>query len=113
LTYNRELAKWAHERGLSIALKNDLDQIKALVENFDFAINEECFQYAECAKLLPFINANKAVLGAEYTGQPGKFCPTANAMGFSTLKLPLGLDGTLRIDCQSPTYLNAPAVKSN
>ncbi len=40
LTYNRMLADLAHERGLSIGLKNDLDQVADLVDHFDFAINE-------------------------------------------------------------------------
>ena len=39
--YNRWLANAAHDRGLAIALKNDLDQIPELVEYFDFAVNEQ------------------------------------------------------------------------
>jgi hypothetical protein len=45
ITYNRWLATEAHARNLSIGLKNDLDQIKDLLANFDWALNEECFQY--------------------------------------------------------------------
>ena len=40
ITYNQFLATAAHERGLMIGLKNDLDQIEALVDSFDFAVNE-------------------------------------------------------------------------
>ena len=36
------LAELAHERSLTIGLKNDLDQIDDLVDDFDFAVNESC-----------------------------------------------------------------------
>ena len=55
LRYNRWFARQAHRKGMSIALKNDLGQVKALVPDFDFAIVEECFQYRECGKAVPFI----------------------------------------------------------
>src|SRR5258705_316926 len=60
LAYNRWLAEAAHARGLSIALKNDLDQVAALAPYFDWALNEECFQYKECGSLAPFTTAGKA-----------------------------------------------------
>ncbi|RME39056.1 MAG: endo alpha-1,4 polygalactosaminidase, partial [Deltaproteobacteria bacterium] len=53
LTYNRFLASEAHARGLSIGLKNDLDQIPDLLPDFDWALNEECFTYGECSLLTP------------------------------------------------------------
>ena len=46
--YNLWLAEAAHERGLSVGLKNDLDQIPDLVAQFDWALDEQCFQYEEC-----------------------------------------------------------------
>lgn len=99
LNYNRAIAQWAHDRGLSVGLKNDVDQVSSLVNEFDWALNEECFAYQECDALLPFVHAGKAVFGAEYSGKAAKFCPVANSKGFSTLKLPLNLDGSSRIDC--------------
>lgn len=86
LTYNRMLADLAHERGLSIGLKNDLDQVAELVDHFDFAVNEQCFQYGECAKLAPFVEAGKAVFTAEYELDPAAFCPDARAAGFSSIR---------------------------
>jgi hypothetical protein len=99
LTYNRWLAAEAHARGLSIGLKNDLNQIEDLLSDFDFAINEQCFQYDECELLLPFIDAGKAVFGIEYNQKPKVFCPQANALGFSSLKLKKNLKGGKRVDC--------------
>jgi hypothetical protein len=100
LSYNKWLAREAHLRGLSIGLKNDLDQVLQLVDHFDFAINEQCWQFKECSLLRPFINAGKAVFGVEYSGTPRQFCPKLNAMGFSWLKKRLSLDA-FRIDCMS------------
>lgn len=106
LKYNRFLAAEAHARGLSIALKNDVDQVKDLVHDFDFAINEECFQYNECHRLKPFIDQGKAVLHVEYQDQymkdkaaRTKLCQQAKQMQFSTLVLPIGLDDDFRFSC--------------
>ena len=48
LDFNRFLAGEAHARGLAVGLKNNLDQIAELVVDFDFAVNEQCFEYDEC-----------------------------------------------------------------
>lgn len=92
LTYNRRLAKAAHERGLAIALKNDVEQIPALVADFDLAINEECAAYDECGTLTPFIDAGKAVLHAEYDLTTSRFCPTSAKLGLSSIRKNLDLD---------------------
>ena len=94
LAYNRFLAAAAHARGLSIALKNDLDQVAQLEPDFDFAINEQCFEYGECAMLQPFIAAGKAVFNAEYTMDTSSFCAQAKAQGISAIRKNLDLDAT-------------------
>ncbi|MDX6553307.1 MAG: hypothetical protein QOH74_1795, partial [Gaiellales bacterium] len=48
LAYNTWLANEAHLRGLSAVLKNDLPQIPKLLLYYDMALNEQCWQYAEC-----------------------------------------------------------------
>jgi hypothetical protein len=92
IAFNIWLAEMAHQRGLSIGLKNDLDQIEDLVEHFDWALNEQCFQYEECDLLLPFIETGKAVFGVEYEGYAEEYCPLANELGFSWLTKSLDLD---------------------
>ena len=92
LAYNVALAEAAHELGLAIGLKNNLDQIKDLVNYFDFAVNEECFQYGECNTLKPFVDAGKAVFGIEYNLANSSFCPQANTLNFDFLKKNLSLD---------------------
>jgi Tol biopolymer transport system component len=95
LNYNLWLANEAHARGLSIALKNDLDQVNDLLPHFDWALSEDCFYYQECSLLTPFINAGKAVFDAEYTDTGltlDQFCPTANAMNINAILKHRGLD---------------------
>lgn len=92
LAYNRMIAGLAHERGMAVALKNDLDQIPELVGDFDFAVNEQCAEYDECAKLSPFIKAGKAVLHVEYNVPVGKFCSQAKSLGLSSMEKHLNLD---------------------
>jgi hypothetical protein len=91
LRYNRMLARLAHERGLGVALKNDLGQIEDLAADFDFAVNEECAAYDECQELTPFIHAGKAVLHVEYLLPLSEFCPVTKPLSFSSMRKPLDL----------------------
>ncbi|MBP2473405.1 hypothetical protein JOF53_002277 [Crossiella equi] len=96
LAYNRALARLAHERGLSIGLKNALGLVPQLVGDFDFAVNEQCAEYDECAKLTPFIQAGKAVLHAEYDLTPDRYCGTTRRLGLSSIHKNLNLDAARR-----------------
>ncbi|MFF3331310.1 endo alpha-1,4 polygalactosaminidase [Streptomyces sp. NPDC002888] len=85
LRYNRLIARLAHERGMSVGLKNDLDQIPELVKDFDFAVNEQCAQYDECTTLEPFVKAGKAVFHVEYELPTDRFCAEARRLKLSSL----------------------------
>jgi hypothetical protein len=85
LDYNIWLAQEAHARGLSVGLKNNLEQVNVLEPYFDWALIEECFSYQECELLSPFVAAGKAVFGVEYSLDPADFCPQANALDFDFL----------------------------
>lgn len=77
IAYNKFLASTAHGLGLSIGLKNDVDQTSQLAPYFDWALNEECNKYSECSTMTPFTSANKAVFNAEYKEDgetTAKFC---------------------------------------
>ena len=93
LRYNRWLAQEAHKRGLAIALKNDGEQTKDLIEYYDFAIVEECFQWGECDSYSLFVKEGKAVLGVEYELSRPKFCLDAEKLQFSWLEMEYSLDG--------------------
>ena len=94
LNYNKMIAQEAHNRNLSVGLKNDIDQVKVLAPYFDFAVNEQCFQYNECGVYTAFTGLNKAVFGMEYKLDPAVFCPKANAANLDFLKKRLSLDAT-------------------
>jgi len=99
LTFNRFLAATAHALGLAVALKNDPDQVSALLPSFDFELDEQCFQYTECAKLTPFIAAGKAVFEVEYNLPTRRFCAQARRLRFSAARAALKLDGSLWSPC--------------
>jgi hypothetical protein len=78
--YDASLANLAHQVGLTVAMKNDVEQISTLAPYFDFAVNEQCQQYSECTGYTAdFINAGKAVFQVEYKLSTSKFCPQANS----------------------------------
>ncbi len=92
LDFNKFVAQAAHARGLSVGLKNDVDQLEALEGCFDWALNEECLAYDECDKYAPFVEAGKAVFHVEYVDDiddgadlAGDVCGDATIEGFSTL----------------------------
>jgi Glycoside-hydrolase family GH114 len=88
LDFNRWLAGQAHSRGLSIGLKNDNGQVAALLNDFDWALTEDCDDQGWCADLSAFIAAGKAVLQSEYTdtgASLAKFCSASRTRGFSGL----------------------------
>ncbi len=92
LRYNVFLANAAHARGLSVGLKNDVQQIEELLPYFDWALSEQCFEYRVCRTLLPFIAAGKAVFEVEYELDAEEFCPQANAMNFNAMVKDYRLD---------------------
>ncbi|WP_232772493.1 endo alpha-1,4 polygalactosaminidase [Psychromonas sp. Urea-02u-13] len=106
LAYNKFIANEAHKRALSVGLKNDLDQIVELVDYYDFAVNEQCFEYNECDTLFPFINNGKPVLNAEYLdkyvfneSERNALCTESVSHQFSTLIIPLDLNDEFRFSC--------------
>jgi len=108
LEYNKFIANEAHNRGLSVGLKNDVDQIVELEPYFDFSVNEQCHQYNECENMQPFIDANKPVFNAEYNqdyvdntdNKRDTICAQSQELQLQTLILPLNLDGSFRISCE-------------
>ncbi len=95
LEYNLWLAEEAHQRGLSIALKNDPEQLRDLLPFYDWALTEDCFAEGWCADVQPFVAAGKAVFAAEYTDTGitlEEICPQARAMHFNVILKHRSLD---------------------
>ncbi|MCA2418850.1 MULTISPECIES: endo alpha-1,4 polygalactosaminidase [Vibrio] len=114
LSYNKWLATTAHEKGLSIGLKNDIGQTDELVDYFDYAINEQCFAYGnECTTYEEnFLKQNKAVFNQEYytRGRGGEIdeytfqysaCPYFTEVKISSnWKVGYALDGKDVVRCE-------------
>jgi hypothetical protein len=92
---------------MSIGLKGYIEQAHDLVDNFDWNLTEECYQYAECTHvynpadgkdypgLQVFVQQNKAVWIAEYKNytstQWASICADSAANQFNTSEFRLGL----------------------
>jgi hypothetical protein len=92
LTFNRRVAALAHQTGLAVGLKNDVEQAADLVAVMDFAVNEECARYRECDRLSVFIRAGKPVFHVEYDLPVTAFCPVTQPLRFASLHKRLDLD---------------------
>jgi endo-alpha-1,4-polygalactosaminidase (GH114 family) len=105
LRFNTWLANEAHLRGLSAALKNDIGQLKTLQPYFDWALNEECWEFGECTTgqigygYDKYVAAGKAVFNVEYHLPAQTFCPKSNRLNFNSLKKALDLDA-YRVPCR-------------
>mmetsp|Transcript_9873 Transcript_9873/g.18192 ORF Transcript_9873/g.18192 Transcript_9873/m.18192 type:complete len:326 (+) Transcript_9873:199-1176(+) len=64
--YNKWQIEIAHDLDLAIGLKNSLDLVDALVNDYDFAVSESCLEFKECGMYQPFFDQNKAVFHIEY-----------------------------------------------
>jgi endo-alpha-1,4-polygalactosaminidase (GH114 family) len=82
LTYDEWVATQAHDLGLTVDQKNDNNQIKDLVNYFDFGVDEQCFVQGWCKQLTAYTNNNRLVVDIEYTNQMtrtrflDKVCPS-------------------------------------
>ena len=88
LRFNRWLANAAHERGLSIGLKNDSDQVDDLIAYFDWALTEDCIAEDWCEDMEPFLIGGKAIFAAEYTDKGlslEEVCRKAEALRLSAI----------------------------
>ncbi len=106
LLFNRRIANEAHLRNLTVGLKNDLDQIAALLAYYDFSVNEQCHEFTECDLLTPFVTDGKPVFNAEYAAvfvsdaaERARICTRSGVLNLRTLILPLDLDDSFRLSC--------------
>ncbi len=96
LRFDRWLADAAHARGLAVGLKNALGLVKTLVGIYDFAVNEQCFQYGECYRYKPFLDAGRLVVNVEYEIPLSSFCDRAASLGIQAMRKHLSLDAWRR-----------------
>jgi hypothetical protein len=91
LSYDLAIAQMVHQQGLSVGLKN-LPQLAVMLEpNFDWAIDEQCFEFSECSNYMGFTAAGKPVYDVEYNVSPD--CATADMLHMNAQKRDLNLAG--------------------
>ncbi|HTZ86017.1 MAG TPA: endo alpha-1,4 polygalactosaminidase [Solirubrobacteraceae bacterium] len=100
LEYDLWIANEVHSLGMAIFQKNDGEQSVQQEPYFDGALNEQCNQYRECADYLPYLQAGKPVLNAEYSQKNAKFCPADEAAGIMGARFAKSLNGKKFIPCQ-------------
>jgi hypothetical protein len=111
ITYDLAIGQLAHAASLSIGLKNvmtDLDatQYPSFLANFDWALNEQCYEYSECGVYTAagsFIPSGKAVFDVEYNVSPD--CTQANQAHMNAQMSDLNLVGATQSG-----YVYAPCV---
>ncbi|KAI1358246.1 glycoside hydrolase superfamily [Xylaria arbuscula] len=100
--YVRFLAETAHDIGLGYGLKNAGGIVDQVVDVAEWAINEECAEYEECADWAPFVDAGKPVFHVEYVDDDdattvsadkmAKACAADGQEGFSSIVKHYSLD---------------------
>ncbi|RYC65959.1 hypothetical protein CHU98_g256 [Xylaria longipes] len=100
--YVKYLADTAHAAGLAYGLKNAGGLVDRVVDDAQWAINEQCAEYTECADWAPFVKAGKPVFHVEYTDDDdatsvsasklAKACAADGQSGFSTIVKHMTLD---------------------
>ncbi|GAB2836287.1 endo alpha-1,4 polygalactosaminidase [Lentzea nigeriaca] len=100
--FNTWVAEDIHALGMAWLLKNGITGDSFLTDMLpvaDGTVNEQCWQYNECAAVKPFIAAGKPVFNAEYNLDPSAFCPAANTAGFSSIRKNVDL-GAWLVECR-------------
>lgn len=85
LAFNRWVAGTVRSMGMAVGLKNDPEQVRRLVGDFDFAVVEQCFEFRECRAYSPFVRRRKAVYLAEYRRRSARVCRRARRLRFSLI----------------------------
>ncbi len=102
--FNKAIADLAHSLGMSVGLKGNNTEAPELVNYFDWALTEQCWEYDECALFKnSFIAQGKAVFNVEYNTHPN--CTLANQWHINSSRRDLDLVGPTASD-----YLYQPCV---
>jgi hypothetical protein len=92
IRYDLALARAAHAKGLQPGLKNAPELIPALVDSFDWALNEQCVQYSECTPYKRFTAQGKAVFVLEYNVTVQRMCNVTVPLNLYAQKKKLSLN---------------------
>jgi hypothetical protein len=97
LTYNKWLGETIHSLGMAAFQKNDGSQTKEQVSLFDGVVAEQCNENPtgpySCGEYVPYVEAGKPVLSAEYALTKAKFCANDEKLGFMGARFNVALNG--------------------
>jgi hypothetical protein len=102
LAYLRWLAAEARARGLVSGLMNTLELVPELVDDFDFALAEGCFDAQRCEALAPFRERDKPAIVIEYTNIRRKMdahCAAAQDLDLQVVFKAKSLNGKIHRRC--------------
>jgi hypothetical protein len=92
IAYDLAIATMGHALGLSMGLKNLAENAPSLEPSFDWALDEQCYEYAECSYFkTSFIAKGKAVFDVEYNQAPT--CTDASGAHLNAQERDLNLVG--------------------
>lgn len=109
IDYIRWLANEAHNRGLSIGLKNAEAMAPDVVDDVDWMLTEDCYVDNWCDDARIFIDNNKPVFMTEYDDllpDFGPACALANDYGFTAIWRDSSLGTELYYACPNSTSAN-------
>lgn len=85
--YLKYLSDITHTAGMAVALKNNVESLARLAPLFDFAVNEQCFEFDECdAYATHFTALGKPVFNVEYAAGKVNCAKAASLKIVSVLK---------------------------
>ena len=103
IAYIQWLASEAHQRGLSVGLKNAEEMAADVVADVDWMLTEDCYVDAWCHEATVFVENNKPVFMTEYVDLVPDFtpaCELAKTLGFSAIWRDPGLELDTYVACQ-------------
>ena len=92
VAFLKRQATEAASHGMSIGLKNAQDILPQVLNNIQFAVNEQCAQYGDCSAYSSLVAAGKPVFHIEYPEERGG-SQGGCQQGFSTVMKRMSLDG--------------------
>lgn len=85
IEYNQWFAEVVHSHGMLVGMKNSVELVPIMHQYFDFALNEECFQWDECEVYeSTFLADGKPVFNVEYKNNMDQ-CDQAIAMNIDSI----------------------------
>lgn len=95
IDYNQWFAGVVHSNGMLVGMKNSVELVPIMHRDFDFALNEECFQWDECDVYEDtFLAEGKPVFNVEYKNNMDQ-CDQALAMNIDSIVKNLNLDAPM------------------